>query len=387
MTTVAVRPDAVPALRTGFSTEQVDLIKRTICKGSTDDELAMFIQQCQRTGLDPMTRQIHAVKRWDAKQKREVMSIQVGIDGLRLIAERTGDYEGQTAPQWCGDDGTWRDVWLSAEPPAAARIGVYRRGFREPLVRVARYSSYVQMAGEYRDGQRIGERPNSMWSKLPDVMLSKCAESLALRAAFPQEMSGLHTVEEMGQAVEVPLEPSPVRPEALPAGRQEPTGPDSAESFELRADAIAALNKAQSLGERDLIVKQIAADRSRFTPAHFEDVKQHAIKRRAELEAAQQPTAPEPQPASEPAKPAKNTLADVRKVFERKLRDAAGKMLADYGEDPNAYLQQHPDFRGYTIQSLIDAMNKDATSNGQGRVALVIGAMNEWMEANDVEQK
>lgn len=185
-----------------------------------------FLQQCERTGLDPIARQIYAIERGGK------WTIQVSIDGMRLVAQRSLRYRGQSAPQWTDGskarvpmrdfdgsiirdgDGSivwteelvWSDVWTGQGYPVAARVSVFREDFDQPLTAVARWDSYKVENDEWVDRRKTGNKVlGATWAKMPDLMLAKVAEALALRKAFPMDLSGLYTEEEMdGQQAAVP---------------------------------------------------------------------------------------------------------------------------------------------------------------------------------------
>lgn len=179
-----------------FTPDQENLIKSQIATDATTDELKLFLYQAKRTGLDPLTRQIYCIHRNTKDQKGnwiKKMTIQTSIDGFRVIAERSGDYAGQDEPVFTGE-GT---------KLISCKITIYRfrNNVRYPAaVGVAYWDEYVQVDKE--------GKPVSMWKKMPHTMLAKVAEALALRKAYPQDLSGLYTNDEMNQSDIVDVTPS-----------------------------------------------------------------------------------------------------------------------------------------------------------------------------------
>lgn len=173
--------------------KDIVIIKETIAKGASDAELRMFLAICQRTGLDPFSRQIHLVPRWDSKLGKEVRIPQVGIDGFRVVAERAGSYAGSDDPTYGEEqelevvDKKSGKVTSTIKVPSSAKVTVYK------IVQGVKcdFTSTV-LFDEYYPGHQIG----FMWRSKPHTMLAKCAEAQALRKAFPMVLSGLYVPEE-----------------------------------------------------------------------------------------------------------------------------------------------------------------------------------------------
>lgn len=248
MTDAVARPNTALAIaddQTEFNHDQVAVLQQLGLRGADRADLAVFFHQARRTGLDPFARQIYMIER-QGKQ-----TIQTGIDGFRLIARRTVEHTGESLGYedtlWCGPEGVWTDAWLKAEPPAAAKVVVIRGGQR--FSAVALFREYVATK---RDGS-----PTSMWATKGALMLAKCAEALALRKAFPQDLSGLYTSDEMAQAeneatVDAPqVQAADVVPE-----------PVERPAFDPAAEARASWNNAPALANLRKWIAQQYPDRT-----------------------------------------------------------------------------------------------------------------------------
>ena len=220
-----------------WTPEQTQLISTTIAPGCSGDELRLFAYACQRTGLDPFSKQIYAIKRGGK------MTIQAGIDGLRSIAERTGQLDGSET-LWCGDDGVWTDVWLGSKPPAAAKTTIWRKGASHPFTGVARFA-------DYNAGQ-------GLWTKMGATMIAKCSEALALRKAFPADLSGVYSSDEMEQAVEpVTVTATSTPAPALPAGDDKVfTAGKAAIAKATNMEALAKVTERMEARKGDLSTEQ-----------------------------------------------------------------------------------------------------------------------------------
>lgn len=185
-----------------FSSEQRKMIRDSFLSGASDAEASVLLELARARRLNPITGQVHFVRRWNAERQAEVWAAQVGIDGLRSIAERTGLYDGQDEPTYD------REPSPDGKTMLVCRVKVYRKDWSRPAVGVAYWSEYAQRR---KDGSYT-----KMWAEKPRLMLAKCAEALALRKAFPEDTGGLHSDDEMGEVVEHrPEQPQGSRVEAL----------------------------------------------------------------------------------------------------------------------------------------------------------------------------
>jgi len=216
------------------------------CGGAPLPDAMAFIETAMRRKLSPEAKQIYLinrrVKNKDTGKYEDRWTPQTGIDGFRIIAERTGRYAGSDEPVF---------EWATSTTLERATVTVYK------MVQSQRCAfSATAYWEEYNPGQ-------GLWGKMPRTMLAKCAEALALRKAFPEDLSGLYTDAEMDQSfvdaphsVQASVSKERVDPETGEITASEPTPLPStkADREQIRS---ARLERLLALGETERHQKRV----------------------------------------------------------------------------------------------------------------------------------
>ena len=181
-TVTAIQSVTTQPIAPFFTPDQEQMILRNFLGGATKEEAAVLLEIVKRRRLDPFARQVYFVKRWDSQKREEVWAIQTSIDGLRGIAERSGQYDGQDEP-----------IYGKDEAGEFCKVKVYRKDWSP-----TRYAMGIAYLSEFIQKKKDGT-VTSFWQRMPRLMLAKCAEALAIRKAFPEDTAGLYIPEEMGE--------------------------------------------------------------------------------------------------------------------------------------------------------------------------------------------
>ncbi|WP_224373063.1 phage recombination protein Bet [Hyalangium versicolor] len=225
MTEAQNKVETSTAAQSPWSRERVELIRRTICpKGIGEDEFTLFIEQCKRSGLDPLLKEAFCVGRRQNTGSRERPTwttryeFQPSEAGMLARAERFPDFKGIQASAVYAEDEIIVDQGkgevvhrFNPAKRKGALVGAWARVVREdklPVVVWLDFSGYVQQT--------------PLWAKIPTTMIEKCARVAALRKAYPEAFGGLYVREEM-----------PAEEYETPALHEEPTPSTGSGTYEV----------------------------------------------------------------------------------------------------------------------------------------------------------
>ncbi len=158
----------------GFSPEEVAIVKANIAKGVNDSELAYFLNVCKTVGLNPFIKEI-----WAYKDNRGNLLVFAGRDGFLTKAQQSPTYNGLRSSEVREKDEYQADIpngkikHTFNFKDRGAIVGAYAIVFRkdgEPTVETVEFSRY--------------DRGFGAWKTHPEDMIKKVAEAHALKKAF-----------------------------------------------------------------------------------------------------------------------------------------------------------------------------------------------------------
>lgn len=170
-----------------FTQSELDTLKSTIAKGTSNEQFALFVQTCARSGLNPFLNQIHCIV-YNGKNG-PVMSIQIAVEGIVALAKKHQQYKGFIAAEIRQNDHFKAKIHtgeVEHEPDVmnpGETIGAYCVAYREnaPNVLVIVRRDQVE--------HLLKGRNSDMWRDYFDDMIVKHAIKRAFKRQFGIEVS------------------------------------------------------------------------------------------------------------------------------------------------------------------------------------------------------
>jgi phage recombination protein Bet len=213
-------------------------------------EFDLFVTVARNAGLDPFRKQISALVFNKNKPDKRRMSIVTTIDGLRVIAARSGRYRpDEDEPDYTVDPAEKGPTNPLGLIKARVRIWIAdskKEGGWKPVTGVAYWDEFAPVSDEWGENPETGRRAptgkkvldtGGQWGKMPRIMLAKCAEAQALRKAFPEDLSALYEGAEFDRTRAEELAPSEAIGALDQQGRLERVGAAGGIIFQLFPNA------------------------------------------------------------------------------------------------------------------------------------------------------
>lgn len=251
----------VPIAKTAaisYSEKDLALIRRTVAADCNDDEFNLFVWTARHLGLDPLRRQVYAMVFSKDKPDKRRMSIIVGIDGFRSIAERTGNYRpDEDEPHIEYDPAIKSPTNPLGIVKAVVRVWKFSHGDWHRVTGTAYWDEFAPVKEEWAFDQQSGKRKptgqqtlDGQWPKMGRVMIAKCAESQALRKGWPDDFSNVYAPEEMERAKQVDLLPSEAAAEGEKAERMEKIGATDSVPMSFAEDGVIEMVPTGKVADR-----------------------------------------------------------------------------------------------------------------------------------------
>lgn len=221
------------AAMVAYNEKDIALIRRTVAADTNDDEFNLFIHTARHLQLDPLRRQVYAFVYNKADPKKRRMSIIVGIDGFRAIADRTGNYRpDENPPVFEIDHGQKSPINPLGIISASVCVWKFSHGDWHKVTGIAYWDEFAPIKDEWAEGEDGRRRPtgkqtldtSGQWGKMGRVMIAKCAEAQALRKAWPDDLSNVYEASEVDKTRILDMLPSEAAAAGEIAARQEKIG-------------------------------------------------------------------------------------------------------------------------------------------------------------------